>query len=576
MFIRKSRASAPECNILTASTGNTARLALVVFLFAVAATAFADDPNVVESPTPDGLTELRVVSDGKTVAAYRVNLKRRHEPAASDSGLIRQWESYRLGGFVCYNDNQFVGSEYSRNKDAKTYNPSKLDVAGWAAVMKSAGMKYAVLTTRHTSGFLLWDSATTRFDVASSGDPTDVAGEFVKQCRRQGIAPGFYYCLWGGKSWMPNSNARAIILAQLHELASRYGEIPYFWIDMGNWRPSNLSPQEIYDSIRNQQPNAIVILNQHIQDGSSIRYFPTDVINGEVHLPPVGGHQPFRKANGKRYYLPFEFEPVSQRIAKGTTTPWGPIGAWFTVRDSQPLPARDLFEWIRQAYERGANNVLISLAPDHTGSMRGEDVRQLEELGKLLREAGLLVVPPPASPPPQSLALDKPARSSGVWEDNVKQYGPAAAFDGDPSTRWGGPVGSKAGWLEVDLGQNATVSRAVIQEGWDRTRRFSVQYKAGDEWKDAAAGTTIGIKRQLEFTPVTARVFRLNITDATDVPTIWEFQLFPPPPATPAEPAASPSSQRKIKSPINPWRGVRELPTTYPSARTRANAPCAP
>ena len=86
----------------------------------------------------------------------------------------------------------------------------------------------------------------------------------------------------------------------------------------------------------------------------------------------------------------------------------------------------------------------------------------------------------------------------------------------------------------MDLGQNATVSRAVIQEGWDRTRRFSVQYKAGDEWKDAAAGTTIGIKRQLEFTPVTARVFRLNITDATDVPTIWEFQLFPPPPAAPS------------------------------------------
>jgi hypothetical protein len=35
--------------------------------------------------------------------------------------------------------------------------------------------------------------------------------------------------------------------------------------------------------------------------------------------------------NGKQYYLPFEFEPVSQRIAKGTVTPWGRIGAWFTV-----------------------------------------------------------------------------------------------------------------------------------------------------------------------------------------------------------------------------------------------------
>jgi hypothetical protein len=53
-----------------------------------------------------------------------------------------------------------------------------------------------------------------------------------------------------------------------------------------------------------------------------------------------------------------------------------------------------------------------------------------------------------------------------------------------------------------------------------------VQYKVAGEWKDAAAGTSIGENRELRFPPVRARVFRLNITDATDVPTIWEFQLF--------------------------------------------------
>ena len=125
-----------------------------------------------------------------------------------------------------------------------------------------------------------------------------------------------------------------------------------------------------------------------------------------------------------------------------------------------------------------------------------------------------------------SLAKDKPAKASGVWENKVAQYGPVAAFDDDPATRWGGPVGARAGWLEVDLGKEATVSRAVIQEGWDRTRQFSVQYKAGDQWKEAAVGTTIGAKRELRLAPVKARVFRLNITDASDVPTIWEFQLF--------------------------------------------------
>ena len=504
------------------------RSLLCLLVIALNTPAIADEPNVIEQIRPDGLTELHVVTNGKTNATYRVDLKTHHEPATSDTGLIRQWENYRYGGFFCFNDNQFTSTEFSKNKDPQLYNPSKLDVTGWALAMKNAGMKYAVLTARHTSGFLLWDSATSEFDVASSPNKTDVAGEFVKECRQQGIAPGFYYCLWGGKAWMPHPNARAIILAQLHELATRYGEIPYFWIDMGNWRPNNLSPQEIYDAIKNAQPNAIVILNQHIQDGSRLNYFPTDVVNGEVHSPPATSHRAFRKVNGKRYYLPFEFEPVSQQITKGTTTPWGNVGAWFTVRQSQPFPAKQLFDWIKQGYDRGAANVLLSLSADHTGSMRPDDVRQLEELGKQLRDAGLLEVPQATEPPAVALSMDKPARASGVWEDKVQEFGPGAAFDGDPATRWGGAAGSTSGWLEVDLGKATTVARAVIHEGWDRTRKFSVQYKAGAEWKDAVTGTVIGANRDLKFASVTAQVFRLNITEASDVPTIWEFQLFPP------------------------------------------------
>jgi len=374
----------------------TIRVVLAMWM-ALAFSVFAGEPRVEEKTLPDGFSELRVVSDeGKDLAVYRVDLKTHHEPATNRTGMIKQWENWRYGGFFCFNDNQFNGEEFSKNKDAKLFNPPKLDIAGWAGTMKSAGMKYAVLTTRHTSGFLLWDSATTEFDVGNSPGKPDVVGAFVKECRKVEIAPAFYYCLWGGGRWMPHPNARAIILAQLNELATKFGEIPYFWIDMGNWRPGNLSPQEIYDSIKNAQPKTIVILNQHIQDGSKINYFPTDVLNGEVVVPPSGGHQPMRTVNGRHYYLPFEFEPVSQRISKGTTTPLGAVGAWFTYGEgkgfevSKPIETKVLFDWIKQAYDLGTANVLLSLAADHTGSMRADDMKQLEELGKMLRETKLL------------------------------------------------------------------------------------------------------------------------------------------------------------------------------------------
>ena len=369
-------------------------IACFIPLHTVAAGAQLSEPTVEESKEA-GKTVLRIRTPaGKLQAVYRLDLTPRHEPATNRTEILRQWEAYRFGGFVCFNDNQFTGMEFSTNKNAALYNPVNLDVAGWAKAMKRAGMRYAVLTTRHTSGFLLWDSDTTAFDVASSPKKTDVVGEFVRQCRKQGIAPGFYYCLWGGKDWMPHPNARAIILAQLCELATRYGEIPYFWIDMKLWGPPDLSAQEIYDALKLQQPKSVVILNQHIQDGSEIRYFPTDVMNGEVTLPPASGHNPFREVKGKRYYLPFEFEPVSQRIERGTTTPMGPVGAWFTYGEgrgfapSRPLEAGAIAEWIQQAWARGAANVLLSLAPDHTGRMRPEDVRQLEEVGHRVRAVG--------------------------------------------------------------------------------------------------------------------------------------------------------------------------------------------
>lgn len=188
------------------------RMAVVCAVGMVSAfDAAAGEPNVVEKTREDGRTELSVVAgDGRVLARCAVDLKTRREPATGPTDVIRRWEAYRFGGFFCFNDNQYVGIEFSTNKDPKIFHPSDLDVAGWAAAMKEAGMRSAVLTTRHTSRFLLWDSATTEFDVGSSPGAPAVAGAFVRECRTAGIAPGLYSCLWGGE-WMPHDNARVSV-----------------------------------------------------------------------------------------------------------------------------------------------------------------------------------------------------------------------------------------------------------------------------------------------------------------------------------------------------------------------------
>ena len=148
--------------------------------------------------------------------------------------------------------------------------------------------------------------------------------------------------------------------------------------------------------------------------------------------------------------------------------------------------------------------------------MRNEDVRQLLELGRMLKD--------PSLAPPKPLTAGCKATASGIWP--APRLGPELAFDDDPSTRWGGAPGTKSGWLAVDLGKPKRFRRVRISEGWDRVRKFELQMQKGNSWQTICKGSTIGRDFSAEFQPVTAQHVRLNILEATDVPTIWEVQLF--------------------------------------------------
>ena len=369
---------------------------LVLIGLACCAHSESADPHITERLRADGITELSFKAhDGATTTTYEVNATTQHTPASERTPALERWEQNKFGAFLCYNTNQFSGIEFCQIRDPKIYAPTDLNVSSWIDLFHEIGMRYSVLTTRHTSGFLLWDSPTTDFDVASSGDKTDVVREYVDASRARGIAPGLYYCLWGG-DFNPNPNARAVILAQLHELATNYGPIPYFWIDMNVWQPKDLSAQEIYNVLKNAQPQAIVICNQGTLDGKAINTFLTDIQNGESTLP-FEGYVAQREFHDKPYYIPFEFEPVSQLRELGSVaeTPAGK-GAWFTygeapgVVPSKPLPADVLHEWIKQGYARGAANVMLAVGPVQTGQFKAEDIAQLRELKRLMDAEGTL------------------------------------------------------------------------------------------------------------------------------------------------------------------------------------------
>ena len=75
------------------------------------------------------------------------------------------------------------------------FNPDMFDARAWARQAKAAGMKYAVLTTKHHEGFCLFDSKHTDYKITNTPFGRDLVREYVDAFRAEGLRVGFYYSL---------------------------------------------------------------------------------------------------------------------------------------------------------------------------------------------------------------------------------------------------------------------------------------------------------------------------------------------------------------------------------------------
>ncbi len=129
-----------------------------------------------------------------------------------------------------------------------TFNPKKFDPDEWAVLAKLAGMKYVVFTSKHHSGFCMWDTKTTTFNVMNTPFGRDILKEVLDAFRRQGIATGIYFSpedfYYFHRNKIPvgrlqdpqhypvnNPGLMAYDKAQIRELLTNYGKIDIFFFD---------------------------------------------------------------------------------------------------------------------------------------------------------------------------------------------------------------------------------------------------------------------------------------------------------------------------------------------------------
>ena len=405
-------------------------------------------------------------------------------------------KSLKWGMFICWSFSSFSGKEWTPGvKDISLFKATSVDTDQWARTAKEAGMGYILFLTKHHDGFCLWDTKSTDRKVTKAPLGRDVLAELKKSCDKYGIKLALYFSIGefkDNKDYHPGGYTPEMQKAQLKELCTEYGPIEFYWMDCAQGN-GGLDRKEITAWVKSFQPGCFVGFNG---GGAG------DLRAGEMGHP--GKVSP--------PYLVGEFTyPILPGHHGGAM--------WFyslPEHDNLCRPASSLYRAYLGAVKYG-NIFSLDVGPDYNGKLRDIDVKTLREVGEMIKN------PPPHLAP--ALSEGKPATASSIWN---KDYDAAKAFDGDEDTRWGATNGARAGWLEVDLGNETSICRATVIETFKRIQEFAIEYRQGETWKELAHGTTVGPEKQIDFPPVSARHVRLNILKASDTPTIEEFQVFGP------------------------------------------------
>lgn len=420
------------------------------------------------------------------------------EPAVSRK-QVAAWEQLKYGMFIHFNMNTYAGAEYDNGKvKAESFNPVELDVDQWIRTARDAGMKYAVLTAKHTGGFCLWDSKVEwkgkeyDYDIASSGCKKDIVAGFIESCRKYHISPALYYCLLDDHNQSISTKDEYFRLAKAHitELVTNYKGLVELWIDI----PSVLQTSqriELYAIVKSIQPECLITCNNGFTDGSLLANFPADITNGERTLPPPSGHNPDITVNGKKYYIPME---VCQTINQN----------WFWIAGDVIKSVRTLYYWYNETNKRGAS-FLLDVPPDISGRIPQNMVNRLTELKRVIDNKDKL-------PALKTLTGYKPVKASGFY-DNRAEYLPEYAVDEDPNTRWVAMLTDTMPTLTVDLGAIIKFNTVVLMEPYNaHIEEFEIQCLKDNTWKTILRGTGIGTEFTRQFPAVESRMVRLVIT----------------------------------------------------------------
>lgn len=274
------------------------------------------------------------------------------------------------GIYALYGRNEWImaleaipASQYAARADELT--PRAGCAREWVKLAVDAGMKYAVLTTKHHDGFCLWQTEQTDFNSVNHGPGRDLVREFVDACRAFGLKVGLYYSLmdWSHPDGAtcahdPLARRRFLDFTQgcLRELMSDYGTIDMLWYD-------GAFPMEHHEGWESLK------MNQMVRE-----FQPGIIINNRSRLEEdFGTPEGHVTAQDRDWEACMTFNNIS----------WGYVDSQQAAPDSYQV--RGILKMLRKVCAQ-KGNLLLNIGPAPDGSIPIETIEPLKQTGKWLQK----------------------------------------------------------------------------------------------------------------------------------------------------------------------------------------------
>jgi len=287
---------------------------------------------------------------------------------------------------------------------AERYDPDE-----WAKFIEASGARYAGLAVVHHDGFLLWDSAVSRWNAKQMGPHRDLYGELVAALRRRGLKTiatehhirTFNWYLPGTKTFGEGDIAGAIATARrLHYDLVDPAYADLYWNSatstyadfMRVWRAKLVEVIDKYqpdvlwfdggDFQGKETEQRVLEVLAHYHNAAAARGQPVEVLN---KLPGT------MKFNFPEKYGILTYEEGRDRATK-VERPWiddmkiSDIG-WCYVEGQKYKAGAEILAGLIDRVARGGG-LLLNLSPKADGTIPEDQKKSLLEVGAWLKANG--------------------------------------------------------------------------------------------------------------------------------------------------------------------------------------------